>query len=532
MLWILVKKQLNEAFRSMFYDEKKNRMRPKWATAGLIFLIFLLTVPLLGGMFTLLALSLCGPLTEQGVGWMYFLLTGIFSVFLGTLGSVFTTYSGLYLARDNDLLLSLPIPVRTIMGARILSVYITSAAYSLLMMLPTLAVYWLSVPVTGMTVFCGIMFYLIVTLIVLMLSCLLGWAVARISLRLRNKSFVTVAASLAFLGLYYSFYFRAGEMLNELLLNAVVYGDRIKGAAYALYLFGRIGEGDLKALAAVAAVTLACGLVLWRLLSSSFIAIATSSGTVVNVRYVEKAAGQRSPFGALLGKEIGRFASSSTYMLNCGLGIVIIPLAGIAMLVKSRDILAVLGLVTAGFPGSAAVLACSLLFMVSSMNNMAVPSVSLEGKSIWIPQSLPVPPRTVLRAKLSLQLIFTGIPVAFSSVCAAIAVSAGAASGAAVCVFCLSAAAFSALGGMYLALRMPVLTWTSEVAPIKQSAGALISIFGTWIAAIAVAAGYFLGGHVLGAAAYLLIWSAVFAVASALLLRWLDTKGSRIFSEL
>ena len=51
------------------------------------------------------------------------------------------------------------------------------------------------------------------------------------------------------------------------------------------------------------------------------------------------------------------------------------------------------------------------LCMLASMNDMAAPSVSLEGKSLWLLQSLPVTPWQVLRAKLRLQLLLTAIPV-------------------------------------------------------------------------------------------------------------------------
>ena len=39
------------------------------------------------------------------------------------------------------------------------------------------------------------------------------------------------------------------------------------------------------------------------------------------------------------------------------------------------------------------------------MNDMTAPSVSLEGKSLWLMQSLPVTPWQVLRAKLTMQLL-------------------------------------------------------------------------------------------------------------------------------
>ena len=55
------------------------------------------------------------------MGWLYFTLMGLVAIFLGAFGSVFNTYSSLYLAKDNDLLLSLPIPVRVIIASRLLS---------------------------------------------------------------------------------------------------------------------------------------------------------------------------------------------------------------------------------------------------------------------------------------------------------------------------------------------------------------------------------------------------------------------------
>ena len=49
-----------------------------------------------------------------------------------------------------------------------------------------------------------------------------------------------------------------------------------------------------------------------------------------------------------------------------------------------------------------------------------------------------------------------------------------------------------------------ILSWTSELAPIKQS----------------------------GAAMYLLIWTVLLTAVALLLLRWLDTKGADAFAAL
>ena len=72
MVNLLLKKQMVEIFRAYFYDAKKNKMRSKGATIGLIVLYVLLMVGLIGGMFAVLSLAVCKTMYEGGLGWLYF----------------------------------------------------------------------------------------------------------------------------------------------------------------------------------------------------------------------------------------------------------------------------------------------------------------------------------------------------------------------------------------------------------------------------------------------------------------------------
>ena len=88
MLKLLLKKQLFEIFRSYFYDAKKNKARSRLATALYIGLFVLLMAGILGGIFTLLAVKLCGPLAAAGLDWLYFALMGLIAVLLGALAGL------------------------------------------------------------------------------------------------------------------------------------------------------------------------------------------------------------------------------------------------------------------------------------------------------------------------------------------------------------------------------------------------------------------------------------------------------------
>ena len=242
MLKTLVKKQLMEIFRSYFYNAKTNKKR---STAGIIAYILLfaaLMIGGIGGMFTGLSVSLCAPLTQAGMGWLYFALMSLLAIFLGAFGSVFNTYSGLYFAKDNDLLLSLPIPVRTLMASRLLTVYLMGLMYSAVVILPAVIVYWVTVSAAPMALLGGVLLTALISIFVLTLSCALGWVVAKVSRKLKHKSFITVIVSLAGLAIYYFFVFKAQTAIEQLVANAAVYGEKIKGAAHPLYIFGLTGR--------------------------------------------------------------------------------------------------------------------------------------------------------------------------------------------------------------------------------------------------------------------------------------------------
>ena len=531
MLKILVKKQLTEIFRSYFYNPKNNKSRSKAAVAGYIILFAVVMVGVLGGMFTMLALGLCGPLAAVGMDWLYFALMGLLAVLLGAFGSVFNTYSGLYLAKDNDLLLSMPIPVDTLMASRLLSVYLMGLMYSAVVIVPTVIVYWAVMPVTAGVILGGVLLVLLISVFVLTLACALGWVVAKISLKLKHKSFVTVLVSLVFFGGYYFFYFKAQTLVEDLLANAAVYGEKIRGAAYPLYLFGRAGAGDGAAMLVVSAVVLALFAALWALLRRSFLKIATATGRTERRVYREKAAVRCSVQAALLAKELGRFTASPNYMLNCGLGILLMPVAGVMLVWKGGDIEAALGSAP-GTAGMLPVLLAAAVCMLVSMNDMAAPSVSLEGKSLWLAQSLPVTPWQVLRAKLEMQVLLTAVPAAVCLLCAVLAISMTAAEAVLMVVISLLFVALSALLGLFLGLKMPNLTWTSEIAPIKQSACVTIALFGGWAYALLLGGGYLLAGWRLGAVWYLGCFAAATLLACLALYLWLKKRGGAVLAAL
>ncbi|WP_337640952.1 hypothetical protein [Anthropogastromicrobium sp.] len=505
MLKVLVKKELAEIFRSYFYNAKKNKARSKGATVAYFVLFALLMAGVLGGMFAMLAKTLCAPLYAAGLGWLYFAMMGLIAVLLGAFGSVFNTYSTLYLPKDNDLLLSLPIPVSVLMVSRLVTVYLMGLLYSGVVMLPTILVYWVAAAFT--------------------LPNLLGG--------LLLTALISVFVSLVFFAVYYFVVFKAQTLISQLLSNALAFGEAVKGAAYPIYLFGQVGVGDPIPCLVISLVVAALFALIWALISHSFLKLATSTGKSERKVYKETAVRPKSVSLALLGKEFSRFLASPNYMLNCGLGILMLPVCGVALLWKGGALIELLGGVFGEKPGSVPMLLCAMGCMIASMNDMAVPSVSLEGKSLWLMQSLPVKPWQVLRAKLSLQLLLTGIPMLFCLLCLAMVYPFAPLDLLLAAVQTLSFVMLSALFGLFMGLKMPNLNWTQEITVIKQSMGVMIAMFGGWAYTVLFCVGFLLfPGWKLGFAGYMGAFIGLNLVFCGGLYLWLKKRGCGVFAAL
>ena len=147
MLKILMKKQMQEVGTFLYQDNKKGKRRSKSNFIGYI-LILVLLYAMLGGIFFTMGAWLGKPLMALQLDWLYFALMGLVSVFLGVFGSVFNTYSSLYLAKDNELLLSMPIKPRDILIARLSGVYVMGLFYEGLVFIPAILAYCMTAGVT------------------------------------------------------------------------------------------------------------------------------------------------------------------------------------------------------------------------------------------------------------------------------------------------------------------------------------------------------------------------------------------------
>lgn len=484
MLKVLLKKQLLEINRSIFFNQKTGNRRSKGAIAVFIVLFAFLMLFLMG-MFGSAAYMLASVFIPQGLDWFYFTTVGGLAILFGVFGSVFNTYATLFLAKDNDLLLSMPIPIKYILISRLLSVYIMGLIYSSLVSLPAAVIYIIVAKMSVKGVIGSLLLIVLISIFVFILSCGLGYIVAKIATRLKNRGIVTAIISLVFFGLYYFCYSQATNILQHLQENGEAIAGSVKSFAYPLYAFGKAGEGEPIFLLCVAVAFILLLYIVYLLLSKSFLKIATSVAKSPKTVYNGKPIKQKTVFGALLKKEFKYFTSSANYMLNCALGSVFMIAAGIAALAKLGDAYNFEDL-AAIISSLASTIAIAGVMLIASMNTITAPSISLEGKNLWMAKTLPLDARLLLKAKVFLHVIVTLVPAAFLSVCLSISLKltpiVAIISFATTVVFVFLSAEF----GLLLNINHPNLKWSNETAVIKQSLPVFIAMFAGMIFSIAI----------------------------------------------
>ena len=163
MLKTLFKKQFMELNQNFFKDSKTGKAKSKQSVIASVSLFAVLMLFLVV-CFWFVASSAFVSLNEAGLTWMYFSLMSLVALMLGVFGSVFNTFASVYQAKDNNFLLSMPIPAKYIVLTRVFGVYLMAVLYSGLIMVPTLLAYFVFGRPTFWGVISSLLLFVIITL--------------------------------------------------------------------------------------------------------------------------------------------------------------------------------------------------------------------------------------------------------------------------------------------------------------------------------------------------------------------------------
>ena len=529
MLKALLKKQLLEINAQFFKDRRTGKARTRVSSA-LFILMFAVMLIGIGVIFFFIAKSLLTSASEEML-FLYYFVMGLIAIAIGILGSVFNTYFSVFDAKDNELLLSLPIPPNKIVLVRVLSVAAMAALYESTALIPTFFVRVIFRRVTPLCVINTFFLFFFVTAFVVSLSLALGFVVAAIVRKVKRKSLITVVASILMLVLYYFLYFKAQEGVMKLMQLTEV-PKAIKTWMFLFYHMGLAAEGKPLSMLIFCSITSGILLLAYFLLTKNFIKFSTAKKSA-SVKGKKGKITSSDVGVSLLKRECKHFLSSPNYILNCAFGTLMMVIAGVFFFIKWSSLRTLAGAITEIFPKSSGLfLVGPLLCLLTAGNDLTAPSVTLEGNRVWILLSLPIKTGRIFKAKIELHVIMTIIPALFVTAAALFAIGAGFLS----CLFTVLLVAafvlFAAEYGLVMNLIKPSLKWTSEIVALKQSPSVLVSVFSEYLMMMGLCALYLPLSDVLWDGYYVLILAAVFAGIDVGLYFWLKGVGVKKFESL
>ena len=476
--------------------------------------------------------AICVPYVSMGLGWLYFGFAALLALILSFLGSVFTTQSHIYRAKDNDLLLSMPIKPQYILASRLMSILAINYCYSLVVFLPAGVAYCLNYTPSAV----GVIFYILASLALPLLSqaiaCFAAWVFELISSRMKRKNLITMVLSLGFLFLYFIFISKIDQYLVKLLENGEAIAGAVKKAFPPAYFYGvAVTKHSITAFLASIAISFIPFAAVYYILSKNFISVVSSHRGAEKRVYVEKKLSAASPSMALLGKELRHFTSNAAYMLNSAMGGVFAIALSVFLIIKSDTLDMIMSF---GVPAEMISIALAgAISLCVSMNFISAPSISLEARTIWILQTMPVKTKDILMSKVNLHFAVTAPFALISSLICAIVMKPDPASLFALFAMPLLVTLFCGLLGVVLNLQFPKFNWTNEVYAIKQGISSLFAMLASLILIVGPAALYITKlTDVFSVQTFAMLYMLFLAAVCAGLYAYLCTGGSRRFSEL
>lgn len=406
--------------------------------------------------------------------------------------TIYKVKGTLFGTKDYDMLMSLPVPAHTIVASRILLLYVINFFFVAVLMIPNMIVYgYLGQPEIGFY-FRSIFGILLLPLVPMIVATVLGTMIALVASRFRHSNLINIILFLVFfcviMGL--SFQMQDQEQLavvGDALTKQV---EKIYPLA-GMYLEG-VMDGNLGALAAFAGISVAAFVLFCFIVGKFFKKLNTSIAAVTTKsNYKMKEQKTSSPFQALLKKELKRVFSSTFYLLNTCMSMAIMTIASLALLiVRPEQFVEMLG-----FPGMADMVTKLLPFLfavLSCMTYSAACSISMEGKSFWILRSAPVEIKTIFKAKLATNLILVLPLLTVNTILLGIFFKFSIQEYLLTFLIPAMYTCLTAVGGLVLNLKFPVMDWTNEAIVIKQSASSMIACLGGMLLGIAPLVLFFL----------------------------------------
>ena len=456
-------------------DITKNKFKNISSTAFVIIIIGILCYAM--GMYANL---MAEQLYKQGYTYVMLALMIFVSLILCVVNTIYKSQGVLFVSKDNDLLLALPIEKKAILASRIIKLMLLEYIWTVIILIPSLVVYVYYEGLTLSLIISSIVMLIALPIIPVILGTILGYIATAISSRFKSKNLMQIIASVVIFVVTFYFSFKLSGNLNELINKAQDIYKTLKEIYYPLGLYIECIENlDVLKLLAILAINIV-PLILFVLIFSLgyFKIISKLSENHSKSKFTFKTVKTRNVFDTLFVKEMKKYFRSSVYLLNTIVGPMLLIIGAVLLLAKGVDIKSItednaqlLQRLNEYMP--------LLLYMIAAMGvstaNISASSISIEGKNLQLLKSLPINTMDIFLTKAVFHFLIVFVPSVLSVVLAAVVLNLSAIDTMIITISLALSVFMQAMLGIVINLLLPKLDG-SEIAIVKQSASSICSI--------------------------------------------------------
>ncbi len=436
----------------------------------------------------------------------------------------------LFGGKDMDFLFALPLSSRTVLAAKLLALYLENVFLTLCILLPSGIIYAMQTVFSpslavGLAVVC-----LFLPMFTTALSGLAGFASSAIASRSRHKNLLAALGGLvAFVLLMAAILALQTGLTSETRLLAIrqALWDYVPPLHWVCAALAGQGMLPLLWFALIFGGCLALFVGLLAPFYQPLVLRLTSRSQTS--RFVMKRQVSGSALSALYKKEAARFFGSPVYLLNCGIGTLMLVIGGGYLAVQAKQIrqLAQMSDLT---PDDATLLLATAVAFCGLLCPPSAVSLSLEGKSLWLLQTAPLTPAAILgvKALFSVTVLLPGSLAILIG--GQIALSLPLVNLAVVVLTAVACLVFGPLLGVFLNLLLPRLDAPNDTIVVKQSGSVMVCVFFTvgLVGLLVIGFAVFLPP----ALPYLVVCSLVLLAASGGIFLYLCRRGPALFAAL
>ena len=479
MMKTLIKVKLLGLFKGYIQNKKTKQSKSRTILMALLFVyVGIVSLAMFYGFFS----TIVEPMRQMNLDWLYFAIVAILAFMMSFVGSVFVCEHELYEAKDNELLLSLPLTNQTILLSRLCVILLLDYLFELLVIIPAFIGYIEYTTLTFLQIMMFIVVFLTFPFFVLTITMLLSWIVAMVMKKVRYKNIITLVLWIGFFGLYmYSIQY-VQNYIVLLVQNGKSIAQAIEKSLFPVYhLSQAIVHVDLLSLCFYLLCAFVPFVIALYLLSINFIQLSLSKGKQKKQVYKEKPMKQKKMLFALYVREIRHFFSNAMVILNGIIGEIMLIIACAGLVIYKKDIL----MLVHQFPFiDQFVLAAVMMISISlnSMNIISASLISLEGNTMWILKSLPLQIKDIVHSKLLLHLSVCLPGQIIFGIISSIILDFSFEQMILLIVIPSLVIIFTAVLGLLMNFLKPRFDWSNETVCVKQS----LSVFLTMLASVSL----------------------------------------------